>query len=355
MSCGLQVSYYFQGRFFIVIYRPPNYMFSRLSQVARHLSKPAPNLAHLSAAASTSSGVSSRISGMAAASANERNARTIHTAACLIIGDEVLGGKTVDTNSAYMAKWCFSLGMNLKRVEVIEDNEDEIIEAVRRMSDRYDFIVTSGGIGPTHDDITYESIAKAFGLPLKLHDDAYERMKKITKSTRKDPNFSWDVDSPQRTVRLRMIHLPIDENRDLSKQVLFPQDDLWVPVSVVNGNIHILPGVPRLFESLLEGLKPFIIDRLLDPEGKGIFRALISTPMSESLIAAYLTELAEKIAPKGVKVGSYPRWGKKNNSVTLVGRDKSFIESILPEVVDRVNGKRIQVEGEDDEPEQVPQ
>jgi molybdopterin-biosynthesis enzyme MoeA-like protein len=73
----------------------------------------------------------------------------INTAACLIIGDEVLGGKTVDTNSAYFAKFCFSLGINLRRIEVIADDEGEIVEAVQRMSKNYDMVVTSGGIGPT--------------------------------------------------------------------------------------------------------------------------------------------------------------------------------------------------------------
>ena len=73
----------------------------------------------------------------------------IHTAGCIIIGDEVLGGKTVDTNSTYMAKYCFNLGMSLKKIEVIGDDEEEIVEATRRMSNRYDFVVTSGGIGPT--------------------------------------------------------------------------------------------------------------------------------------------------------------------------------------------------------------
>ena len=82
-------------------------------------------------------------------SAEEKSKRMIHTAGCIIIGDEVLGGKTTDTNSAYMAKFCFNLGMSLKRVEVIGDDESEIVEATRRMSDKYDFVVTSGGIGPT--------------------------------------------------------------------------------------------------------------------------------------------------------------------------------------------------------------
>merc|ERR1712098_700199 len=143
-------------------------MFSRLS---RHFSRPLPNYAHNSAAALSSK--TSRImtsSSAAAATADERNSRMIHTAGCIIIGDEVLGGKTVDTNSAYFAKFCFSLGIQLKRIEVIADDEEEIIEAARRMSKNYDLVVTSGGIGPTHDDITYQSIAKAFNLPLELHE-----------------------------------------------------------------------------------------------------------------------------------------------------------------------------------------
>ncbi|KAH7031403.1 MoaB/Mog domain-containing protein [Microdochium trichocladiopsis] len=291
---------------------------------------------------------SSNSGGASTAAANQ--ARTISTAACLIIGDEVLGGKTVDTNSAYMAKWCFSLGINLKRVEVIEDDEDEIMEAVKRMSQRYDFVVTSGGIGPTHDDITYQSIAKAFGLPLKLHQEAYERMKKLSKHSKTDPNFSWDVESPTKTARLRMVELPSDESLDLAPQALFPSDNLWVPVAVVNGNIHILPGVPRLFEALLDGLKPFLIERLVDPEGKGINRILISTPLGESAVASYLTDLASRVAPKGVKVGSYPRWGSQNNTITLVGRDLNYLESLVDEVTENVKGKRIAVEGEDDEP-----
>ncbi|KAK1507546.1 molybdenum cofactor synthesis domain-containing protein [Colletotrichum tamarilloi] len=321
-------------------------MFARLTQLSRHLpSAQSITQAVKPAAFPVYSGIarSSRIM----VSADERNTRTIHTAACLIIGDEVLGGKTVDTNSAYMAKWCFSLGINLKRVEVIEDDESEIVEAVRRMSDRYDFVVTSGGIGPTHDDITYQSIAKAFDLPLVLNQEAFEKMKKLSKPHPGQPNFDWDVDSPALQAKLRMVILPTDEKRDPKKQFVFPHEDLWVPVNVVNGNIHILPGVPRLFEKLLDGLKPGIVPRLTDPEGKGLCRVLISTPLPESAVAGYLTQLAAKVEPKGVKVGSYPRWGQ-NGTVTLVGRDQAYIESIVAEVVQGVEGKRVNAEGEDD-------
>ncbi|KAK6600012.1 molybdenum cofactor synthesis domain-containing protein [Botrytis cinerea] len=267
-------------------------MFSRFSQLARHLSRPLPNYAHNSAAAYT---FSNKVM-TSSVSADERNSRTIHTAACLIIGDE-----------------------NLKRIEVIADDEDEIIEAVRRMSTNYDFIVTSGGID--------EEIIQAPSISTKLQ---------------------LDEDSPAKKAKLRMVELPLDESRDLSKQVIFPCEDLWVPVACINGNIHILPGIPRLFERLLEGLKPFLLPRLTDPEGKGICRVMISTPMSESAVAPYLTELAAKVEPKGIKVGSYPRWGKAHNTVTLVGRDQQYLESLIAEVEKNVNGHRVMIEGEDD-------
>ncbi|KAK4189291.1 MoaB/Mog domain-containing protein [Podospora australis] len=304
-------------------------MFSRLGQVARHLSRrPLPNFGH-SSSASAFAGTRNM--------APSTDKRTIQTAACLIIGDEVLGGKTKDTNSHYFAKWCFGLGIDLKRVEVIPDEEDDIIEAVRRMSNNYDFVVTSGGIGPTHDDITYASIAKAFDLPLVLHQEAFRLQKKISKVDPKNP-FNWDEDTPIVRAKKRMVELPTDANRPDEEQVVFPCEDLWVPVSIVNGNIHILPGVPRLFEKLLTALTPRVLPLLVDPEGKGTHRVVISTPLPESAVAEYLTKLAERVKSKNVKVGSYPHWGESYNSVTLVGKDKEFLDSITPEVLENVQG-----------------
>ncbi|KAL8974128.1 MAG: hypothetical protein Q9197_001641 [Variospora fuerteventurae] len=325
-------------------------MFARIGQLARHLSRPFPHYAHPSATLATRPAISGTIMSSAAAT-EDRGTRMIHTAGCIIIGDEVLGGKTVDTNSAHFAKYCFLLGMQLKRVEVIGDDEAEIVEATRRMSENYDFVVTSGGIGPTHDDITYESIAKAFRLPLKLHDETVKRMKALSKPHPSQKNFSWDVPSPALDAKLRMARLPIDESRDIENQVLFVDESLWVPISVVNGNVHILPGVPRLFTQLLDGLKPLLLPRLENPEGEGVYRILFSTPLAESEVAGYLTMLAAEVEPKGVKVGSYPRWGKKRNSVTLVGKDKEYMESLVPQVEKGVDGIRIEREEDADESE----
>jgi molybdopterin-biosynthesis enzyme MoeA-like protein len=173
-------------------------------------------------------------------------------------------------------------------------------------------------------------------------------MKKLSKPHKSQPNFSWDVPSAALTAKKRMVELPLDDSLPDEDQVIFVNNELWVPINCVNGNVHILPGVPRLFESLLDGLKPRILPRLTDPEGKGVARILISTPMAESEVAGYLTELAAKAEPKGVKVGSYPRWGKDHNTVTLVGRDVEYMESLVPEVEKAVQGRRVSVEGEDD-------
>ncbi|KAF3156773.1 hypothetical protein TWF106_008859 [Orbilia oligospora] len=269
--------------------------------------------------------------------------RMIQTAACLVIGDEVLNGKIVDTNSPFFAKYCFSLGLDLKRVEVIPDDEADIIEAVRRMSEKYDFVVTSGGIGPTHDDVTYPSIAKAFNVPLEIHDETRQRMRKLWKSKRNEATFDWDTPSNRLTAKLRMATLPTGAGC----RAYFPSDELWVPIAIVNDNVHILPGIPLLFQQMLTGLEKELVPRI-EASSRNIFRLMISTPQPESQMADYLTLLQEKVQERGVKVGSYPRWGKPRNTVTLVGRDREYIEGLVEEVSKQLEGVRVSVEGEDD-------
>ena len=209
--------------------------------------------------------------------------------------------------------------------------------------------------GDRHDDITYASIGKAFGLPLKLHAAAFARMKALSKPHKSQPDFDWEVESAALRAKKRMVELPMDEAVPDEEQVLFVSESLWVPVSCVNGNVHILPGVPRLFEAMLDGLKSRILPRLADAEGQGAVRILISTPMAESAVAECLGALAVRAEAEGVKVGSYPRWGKDRNTVTLVGRNGAFMERLVAEVEQAVQGRRVTVEGEDDgeEPDQA--
>lgn len=174
-------------------------------------------------------------------------------------------------------------------------------------------------------------------------------MRKLSRPHPSQPNFDWDTPSPALTAKKRMVEVPYDSSRPDDAQVIFVNDNLWVPIACVNGNIHILPGVPRLFEALLEGLKPSIQARVKDPEGGGVYRILISTPMAESAVAPALTEIAAKVEGRGVKVGSYPRWGKSRNTVTLVGTEREYMDGLVPEVEKAVKGRRVTVEGEDDD------
>lgn len=158
-------------------------------------------------------------------------------------------------------------------------------------------------------------------------------------------NFDWETPSSALTARMRMVTLPMGAGT----RVLYVNDDMWVPVCVVNYNVHILPGIPRIFVQLLDGLHPIFEAEGRVEERRRSVRVLISTPMMESEVAEYLTDLQAKVGPRGVKVGSYPRWGVMKNTVTLVGADKEYIESLVDEVQRGVNGVRVEAEGEDEE------
>ncbi|OCF35145.1 molybdopterin binding domain-containing protein [Kwoniella heveanensis BCC8398] len=263
----------------------------------------------------------------------------IKTAGCLIIGDEVLNGKTKDTNSNFFAQFCFDLGIELKRIEVIADDEDEIVEAARRMTEKYDFVVTSGGIGPTHDDITYASLAKAFDLPLKHHPETLRRMWELATPQRKEELSK--ATPAQREARERMALFPTntgsgDAAESKSKsEVIFVEADKWVPVVRLGGKLCIFPGIPSLFQQLLLGLTPYLP---LPPASSKPFRHLIYTSKPESVIAPYLTELQARVKKEGIRIGSYP-YLYTGVHVSLIGHDVERVRELGQEVVKEVDGK----------------
>ncbi|SNX88116.1 related to 3^-phosphoadenosine 5^-phosphosulfate sulfotransferase (PAPS reductase)/FAD synthetase and related enzymes [Melanopsichium pennsylvanicum] len=277
----------------------------------------------------------------------------ISTAACLIIGDEVLNGKTKDSNSNYFAKFCFDLGIDLKRIEVIPDDEDVIVEAARRLTKQFDFVVSSGGIGPTPDDITYSSMAKAFcsssassEVELVYDDEVIRRMAENLKARQVNTE---GITQDMITARKRMALFPKHNS-----QVIFPTTSLWVPVVRMAGKLCILPGVPRLFEALIDGMEQYIP---LDPNRKRPYRVLIHTRLPESNISPFLVQLTEKCKPLGVKVGSYPKW---NNGVdvSLIGHEWETLKDLIPEVEKEVNGEVVeqgQLGKEKDKPQQQQQ
>ncbi|CAG8619773.1 12503_t:CDS:2 [Ambispora gerdemannii] len=263
------------------------------------------------------------------------------TAACLVIGDEILNGKTVDTNSGYFAKFCFDLGIDVKRIEVIPDEEDTIIEAVRRLSSNYDFVVTSGGVGSTHDDITYPSIAHAFGLELVYHKQTMDRM---IGSMKNHPLLKKKLSAEVTTANKRMTLFPTPS------LVVYPNETIWVPIVIVNNNVHILPGIPSLFRGLLGEF-----DKYFAQQGEKFIRVFVRTYQPESFIAPVLTEVQKKVAHLGVKVGSYPKWTNEKRwvVVSFLAREKrkSVVEELAKEVAEKINGYIINTSDDPEESE----
>ncbi|KAG2197955.1 hypothetical protein INT47_002982 [Mucor saturninus] len=247
------------------------------------------------------------------------------SAACCIIGDEILNGKTRDSNAYFLAKYLFDLGIDLKRVETIPDEYDSIAETIQRLSSQHDLVFTSGGIGPTHDDITYAALAKAFHLPLKLDEETCVRMEKRSKEKFVD----WTLTD----ARKRMAIFPEPS------QKLRTGEDLWVPVVVVNENVHVLPGIPRLFEQLLQSLKPHF--QTMVGKQSPYHRVQIATKMTEGDIASFLSDLQDEYTEKQIKIGSYPNWGEKDGArvvVSVVGKDQDLVDVVGSKILDGISG-----------------
>jgi molybdenum cofactor synthesis domain-containing protein len=220
------------------------------------------------------------------------------TAGVIIIGNEILSGRTQDLNIAYIGKNLEKLGIVLAEVIVIPDVEETIIERVRSYSDKFDYVFTTGGIGPTHDDITTASIAKAFSVKLIRHPDAVATMEGYY-----DPGTLTEA-------RLKMADIP--EGATLIDN----------PVSGAPGiqieNVFIMAGVPDIMQAMLDGLA----DRLIG--GPPILTASVSTNLTESKLAAGMSKIQDECTE--VSIGSYPYFKRGKLGVNIVLRS---IDKIL--------------------------
>jgi len=237
------------------------------------------------------------------------------TAAAIIIGNEILNGNILDTNTHYLANFLFKKGIDLKRVEVVPDEEDMIVESVRRITKQVDYTFTSGGIGPTHDDITYQAIAKAFNVPLEYHQETIDLMQKALGQEHLNE------------ARKRMALLPKNAT------IVYTNKARWVPLAIIN-NVHILPGVPQLFRSMLEESDSLGLYKY----GTQLKRVVIYTLKKEGDIAEPLRKLQEA-NPKCL-IGSYPKFEGTNYNVmiSIVGEDSSQVESVAKQLEESVPG-----------------
>ena len=238
-------------------------------------------------------------------------------AAILIIGNEILSGRTQDTNTSTLATWLNSIGVKVNEVRIIPDQEDIIVETLNLLRKSNNYVFTTGGIGPTHDDITAQSVAKAFGLKYELHKEGY----KILEAYYQPGEFNEG--------RQKMIWMPA--NADL---ILNPTSG--APGFSVE-NVFCLPGVPSIMKSMLGGLKNKIVG------GDPILSYTISLKTVESEIANSLTKVQEQ--NQDVEIGSYPFFhaGKLGVSIVLRSENQSKIDQCNSQILKFVNDKKIEV------------
>ena len=243
--------------------------------------------------------------------------KTKVNAAILIIGNEILSGRTQDTNTSTIASWLNSIGVKVGEVRVIPDFENTIIDTLNLLRKTYDYVFTTGGIGPTHDDITAESVSKAFSLQYEIHKEAY----KILESYYKPGEFNEG--------RQKMVWMP--ENAEL---ILNPTSG--APGFSVE-NVFCLPGVPSILKSMLGGLKNRIAG------GEPILSHTISLKTVESEIANSLTKVQDQ--NKDVEIGSYPFFhaGKLGVSIVIRSEKQSKIDICNSQVLEFVNNKKIEI------------
>ena len=225
------------------------------------------------------------------------------TACLLVIGNEVLSGRTQDANLQYLAKGLNAIGIRLMEVRVIPDVEDTIVATLNECRVRFDYVLTTGGIGPTHDDITAASVAKAFGVPLVRHPDAEARLRRHYKPE--------DI-NPQ---RMRMADVP--QGAELVDNPVSSAPGFHI------GNVIVLAGVPRIMQAMFEGYR-----HKLTGGAPMISRTVVSL-VPEGKMAARVS--AAQAAHPATEIGSYPfvRDGKLGVSLVVRGTDKATVAAAM--------------------------
>ncbi|ODT72340.1 MAG: molybdenum cofactor biosynthesis protein [Pelagibacterium sp. SCN 63-23] len=216
------------------------------------------------------------------------------TAGMIVIGDEILSGRTKDVNIGAVADFCTDLGIDLIEVRIVSDEMDAIIEAVNALRARCTYVFTSGGIGPTHDDITADAIAAAFGVALPINPQARAMLESRWKQTGTEVNEA----------RLRMARIP--EGADLIVNSVSAAPGFRI------GNVHVMAGVPLIMRAMLEALAPTL------KGGKKVMSVTIKAGVGEGTVGGPLGTLQTQYPD--VKMGSYPQMGNDRVMTELVLR-----------------------------------
>lgn len=230
------------------------------------------------------------------------------TAAMIVIGDEILSGRTRDTNTQFLAVKLTEAGIDLREVRVVADVPDDIVAAVNALRSRYTYVFTSGGIGPTHDDITSDCIARAFNVGISVRADARAILATNYANPATDLNEA----------RLRMARIP--------KGATLIDNPISRAPGYRLGNVHVMAGVPYIFEAMLAGVIPTLTG------GKPLRSVSIRLDRREGDIAERLGAVAA--AHPGVTTGSYPfvRDGAFGTNIVLRSQDATLLEAAAAQV-----------------------
>jgi molybdenum cofactor synthesis domain-containing protein len=238
-------------------------------------------------------------------------------AAILIIGNEILSGRTQDLNVSFISNWLnTNCGISILEVRIIPDIQKKIISNILDLSKKFTYVFTTGGIGPTHDDITASSISKAFKVKYDFNKEAHS----ILENYYGKKNFN--------NARKKMAKMP-------SRSKLIYNPSSAAPGFMIK-NVLCLPGVPSILKSMMPNLKNFLI------KGSKIYSETISLQTVESKIADYLTKLQKKYLKK-IDIGSYPffRLGKVGVSVVFRSRNEKLIKKCQSELLKIIKQKKI--------------
>ena len=228
------------------------------------------------------------------------------TAAVLVIGDEILSGRTKDKNIGYIAEYMTNIGIDLREVRVVPDVMDEIVDALNALRARYTYVFTTGGIGPTHDDITADAVAKAFGVELYEDQRIIEAM--LTRMKPEDLNES----------RRRMARVPKGGE-------LVPNPVNKIPGFHI-GNVIVMAGVPMIMQAMLDSVAPTL------ETGVKLTMQSVDADAPEGAYAAALGDIAK--ARENLSIGSYPSYvdGKFRNQIIIRGRDPQEVAAGVQDV-----------------------
>ena len=244
----------------------------------------------------------------------------IVTAGILVIGDEILSGRTKDRNIGYIAEYLTTIGIDLREVRVVADDEDAIVEALNALRTRYTYVFTTGGIGPTHDDITADSIAKAFGVAIDYDPRAVAMLKERYAAMGTELNEA----------RMRMTRMPKGAE-------LVPNKVSAAPGFRI-GNVIVMAGVPAIMQAMLDDVAP------KRKTGAKMLSVSVRADAREGDIGTELAEVAK--AHPGTSIGSYPFVDDvrgPNTNIVVRGRDPARIAAAKAAVEDMLGKVRARI------------